>query len=157
MLWYFMAPSRQPEISGNSEIPEPEKRLLAGAEQRINRGMCALGILGVLACWLLRDWKWGAGFAVGATLSAINFHWLKAAVSGIADVATNPGDRQRSARASRSIFRFVLRYALIVVAAYVIFKSSFISLGAFFIGLFVFLGAILIEVAYEIYLGLRHS
>ena len=51
--------------------------------------------------------------------------------------------------------RFVLRYALIGLVGYAIFKSSFVSLGAFFLGLFLFIAAILAEVAYEIYRALR--
>ena len=53
------------------------------------------------------------------------------------------------------VLRVMLRYALIGVIGYVIFKSSFVSLSAFFIGLFLFLGAILIEMAYEVYSGFR--
>ena len=148
-----MEESPQGELS---EIPEPEKRLLAGAEQRISRGMWVLGVMGLLLCWLWYDWRWGAGFAIGAVLSALNFQWMKRAVWSLSEVAIAPDDKKRAARAGGSVIRFVLRYALIGAAAYVIFKSSFVSLGAFFLGLFLFVGAILVEVAYEIYLGFRY-
>jgi hypothetical protein len=51
--------------------------------------------------------------------------------------------------------RFVLRYALIGLVGYAIFKSSFVSLGAFFLGLFLFIAAILAEIVYEIYRAFR--
>jgi len=53
--------------------------------------------------------------------------------------------------------RFVLRYALIGLAGYAIFVSSLVSLGAFFLGLFLFIAAILAEVAYQIYGAFRRA
>jgi hypothetical protein len=53
------------------------------------------------------------------------------------------------------VARFVLRYALIGVAGYAIFRSSTLSLEAFFAGLFIAIGAILAEAAYQIYRGFR--
>lgn len=51
--------------------------------------------------------------------------------------------------------RFLFRYALIGLVGYAIFKSSLISLGAFFVGLFLFIAAILAEVAYQVYRAFR--
>jgi len=53
-----------------------------------------------------------------------------------------------------SAFRIMLRYALIGAAGYAIFVSSLISLEAFFAGLFLFVGAVLLEVCYELWRGL---
>lgn len=163
-------------------IPAAEAELLAGTERRINRAMWALGALGTMLCWLWRGWEWGAGFAVGAVLSALNFHWMKTAASALADAATAPSASTAAGQVSlpaatgqpadsasdptapataqpprsRGVWiRFVLRYALIGLVGYAIFKSSFVSLGAFFLGIFLFIAAILAEIAYQIYSAFR--
>lgn len=142
------APER--EQSG-SEIPEAEQRLLAGVEGRIARAMGVLALVGVAGFWLWRGGSWAAGFGIGAVLSALNFLWMKNAVSLLADaVSTHP---QPAKRQSGTVARFVLRYALIGVAGYAIFHSSAISLEAFFAGLFTAVGAILVEAAYQVYRG----
>ena len=141
----------------SSQIPAAEQALLAGAEQRIARGIWILGIAGIGVCWLWGGSRWGVGFTVGAVLSALNFHWMKGAVGTLADLASSQavqeaaGEPPRQPKTARVVARFVLRFALIGVAAYVIFQSSFISLGAFFAGLFLFLAAILAEVLYQVY------
>ncbi len=148
---------------GSSQIPAAEQALLAGVEQRIAKGIWVLGIVGIGACWLWGGWRWGAGFTVGAALSALNFHWMKGAVGTLADLASSQavqeaaGEPPSQTKTARVVARFVLRFALIGVAAYVIFKSSFVSLGAFFAGLFLFLAAILAEIAYQVYTAFRSN
>ncbi len=156
-------PNKDIVEEGSSQIPAAEQALLAGAEQRIGRGIWILGIAGIGACWLWGGWSWGVGFTVGAALSALNFHWMKGAVGTLADLASSQavqeaaGEPPRKPETAPVVIRFVLRFALIGIAGYVIFKSSFISLGAFFAGLFLFLAAILAEVAYQVFAAFRRS
>jgi len=65
------------------------------------------------------------------------------------------GSVARATRRKRAavLFRFLLRYALIVAAAYVIFRSSVLSLTAFLGGLFVFVAGVLAEMIYELATG----
>ncbi len=156
-------PSKDIVEEGSSQIPAAEQALLAGAELRIAQGIWVLGIVGIGVCWLWGGWSWSAGFMVGAALSALNFHWMKGAVGTLADLASSQavqeadGEPPRKPETAPVVIRFVLRFALIGIAGYVIFKSSFISLGAFFAGLFLFLAAILAEVAYQVYRAFRKS
>jgi hypothetical protein len=145
-----------------TEIPAAEMQLLAGVEPRIFRMTLALGAAGTLALWLWRGMGWAGGFAVGAALSALSFQWMKAAITAIADaIPAAAGSGEQPARprggAAGAIARFVLRYALIAIAGYVIFRSSVLSLPAFFIGLFVSIAAVLVEVAYQVYLAFRNG
>lgn len=153
-----MSDSAQAEYS---VIPPAEKKLLAGAERRMAAGMWVLGFAAAALCWLWQGWRTAGGFAVGAILSALNFHWMKTAVASLADLAAPPtagsGGPVPRPNTARVAIRLMLRYALIGVAGYAIFKSSFVSLGAFFLGLFLFLGAILVELAYEIYFAFRNA
>ncbi len=144
-------------------IPHKDEMFLSGAGRRMYRDMWVLGSAGVAVCWFWLGARWAAGFAAGAVLSALNFHWLCSAVSSIAEKLPGQGDGTADLRRARapgplgSAFRIMLRYALIGVVGYVIFMSSFVNLNAFFAGLFLFLGAVLIEAAYEIYCGLRSA
>ena len=138
-----------------SEIPEAEQKLLAGVEGRIARLMAVLAVAGTAGFWMWRGGSWAAGFFIGAVLSALNFLWMKNAVSLLAD-AVAP-ERPPAKGQAGTVARFVLRYALIGLAGYAIFHSSAISLGAFFAGLFTAVGAILAEAGYQVYRGFREQ
>jgi len=106
----------------------------------------------VLVALVLLIWKgaWHAGgFAIGAVLSILNFHWLKSAVDGL---AAHIGG-QKPVRARRLVAKWLLRYALIVATGYVILTSSVVSLWAFLGGLFVFVAGVLAEMIYELATG----
>ena len=147
-----------------TEIPAEEKRLLAGVEPRIFRTIWILAVVGTVAFWLWKGAGWAGGFAVGAALSALSFQWMKTAISTIADAitvaaatASSEASHSPRSRSAGAVARFVLRYALIALAGYVIFRSSVLSLAAFFAGLFVGIAAVLVEVAYQVYLGFRST
>ncbi len=137
------------------EIPTSEQRLLAGAERRIMIAMAIAGVSGFIGCWLWGGMRTAGGYAVGAALSALNLRGFISAANTLSALATAGQSDRRVRRPVRLAIRLLLRYALIAGAGYVIFKGSFFSLGAFFVGLFLFLGAILGEVAYEIYFACR--
>jgi ATP synthase I subunit len=148
--------------SETGPIPKEDQDFLAGAGRRMYRGMWVLGVAGVTVCWLSEGWRWAAGFAIGAALSALNFHWLHTVVASLSELlSAQRGEAPRARRgapgAAGSALRIVLRYALIAAAGYAIFVSSLVSLEAFFIGLFLFVGAVLVEAAYEIYCGFRSA
>jgi hypothetical protein len=146
-----------------STIPPAEQQLLAGVEPRIFRIMLALGIVGAAVFFLWRGAGWAGGFAVGAALSGLSFHWMKSAISTLTDSVAPSATAQSGERAPArprtggAVFRFVLRYALIGAVGYVIFRSSVLSLAAFFAGLFVAVAAVLVEIGYEVYLGFRRT
>jgi hypothetical protein len=152
---------------------------VASDEQFVDRALRRMygwmAACAVLAALVLLIWKgaWHAGgFAIGAVLSILNFHWLKSAVDGLAAHAASqraaggPGSAAVSAangvragrprsqvRVRRLVAKWLLRYALIVAAGYVILKSSVVSLWAFLGGLFVFVAGVLAEMIYELATG----
>jgi hypothetical protein len=154
----------QPQLVSTT-IPTEEQDLLAGVEPRILRITLVLGVLGAAAFWVWQGAAWGAGFAIGAALSALSFHWMKGAVHKIADAVLSPDggkdggrdERTRPRGAAGAMGRFILRYGLIGLVGYVIFRSSVISLAAFFAGLFVSIVAVLAEIGYQIYLSFRRA
>ena len=155
-------PMPDPDHSEPVPLPPDQEAFLAGSGRRLYRDMWVLGAVGVVACWLWHGWKWAGGFAAGAALSALNFHWMHSAVASLSDLFSTPGgktpaDRRPGPGPTGSAIRIMLRYALIAGAGYAIFVSSFVSLDAFLIGLFLFLGAVLVEAAYELYCGSRSA
>jgi hypothetical protein len=126
----------------------------ARALPRISRFMLALCVIGSAAAWVAYGWRAAAGFACGSAIAYLNFHWLKRAVNALADAVTQTGQRQSS---KGIVLRFLLRYVLMGLGAYVIFTVSPASLSWLFAGLFVPVGAIACEAAYEVYVTLTRG
>lgn len=108
------------------------------AADRIGRFMVVIGLLGTVAAFAARGWSWGAGFLLGSLISGLNFRWLKRLVDSL------------GGQHSRGTVFLAVRYLLLGGAAYVILRFSPISLTAVIVGLFVLIGAVFVEVVFEI-------
>ncbi len=126
----------------------------SGAYARIVRFMLALGMVTTIVVLARFGASVAAGFVVGCAVAFVNFHWLKRVVSALADRATATAERQSS---KGVVLRFLLRYFLIALGAYAIFKISQDSLYGLLAGLFLPVGAILMEAVYELYAALRRG
>jgi hypothetical protein len=126
----------------------------SGALRRIGRVMSVLAPLLVAAAW----WKFGPrsaiGFAFGCAIAYLNFYWLKRVIAGFADRATGTATSQSG---QGIVFRFLLRYVLMALGAYVIFTVSPASLNGLLAGLFLPVAAIGCEAAYELYAALARG
>lgn len=126
----------------------------ANAFRRIFVVMAALLIAGTPLLWVRYGRGVALSFVIGGAISLINFYWLKRALSAMVEAVAVQGKRRS---AGGIVLRFVLRYVLIGVAAYVIFKSSAMSFYGLCAGLSLPVGAVLIEAAYAIYGALRRG
>src|SRR5437588_5888180 len=139
--------------SAPREVPtqSPEDDFYSGAAARLPWFMAALTLTLTAAAW----WRFGhsdaLGFLVGSIIAFLNFYWLKSGVAALADRATNSGKAQSGAGI---ILRFLLRYVLMGAAAYGILTSFPASLRGLLAGLFLPVGAIACEAAYETYVAL---
>jgi ATP synthase I subunit len=122
--------------------------------RRIIGYMLALLIAGAPLLWARYGRGMAFSFTIGGVISLINFYWLKRVLAAMVDAVALSG-KKRSA--GGIVLRFVLRYVLIGVAAYVIFKSSAMSLYGLCAGLSLPVGAVLIEAAYAMYGALRRG
>lgn len=135
----------QPGLAPKPEIAED---FYAGALDRIRRFMGALAAPLIVGAW----WKFGLrsaiGVAVGCIIAYVNFYWLKRVISGFVDRAAGATTSQ-----SRDgiVSRFLLRYVLMAVGAYVILTVSPASLNGLLAGLFLPVAAIACEAVYEVY------
>jgi small-conductance mechanosensitive channel len=126
----------------------------SGALERIRRFMLVVAVVLTAACWLRFGWRLALGFAAGSAIAYLNFFWLKRIVSALADKVTHTGERQ----SGRGVFlRFLLRYFLMGLGAYVIFRVSPASLYGLLAGLFLPVAGITCEAAYEVYVALRRG
>jgi len=130
------------------DTSSPADSFYSGALVRISRSMVALAVIATTAALLRWGWRIALGFACGAVIAQLNFHWLKRVVGELADRATEAGN---SKPARGMIVRFLLRYFLMAVAAYAIFTVSRASLYGLFAGLFLPVAGIACEAAYEVY------
>jgi hypothetical protein len=135
----------------NADADSRAEYFYSGAVARISRFMVALAIILSGAGWLHFGWRVVLGFACGCAIAYLNFYWLERVVSALADRATQTVYRQSS---GGIVFRFLVRYFLMAVAAYAIFSVSPASLYGLFAGLFLPVGGIACEAGYELYVAL---
>jgi hypothetical protein len=87
----------------------------------------------------------GAGFAIGAAISAVNYRLLNRTVDLI-----GTGERPRKP----SVALLALRYLILGASGYVIVTYLELNAPAVFIGLLVSVAAVILEILYElIYAG----
>jgi hypothetical protein len=127
------------------------ERFYSGALRRI--GTCMLVLTPILVVAIA--WRFGfrpaIGFACGCVIAYVNFHWLKRVIAGFVDRATGAAESQSG---SGIVFRFLFRYVLMALGAYVILTVSPASLNGLLAGLFLPVAAIACEAAYEVYAAL---
>jgi hypothetical protein len=119
---------------------------------RIQRFIIFLGIAALITAQAMFGWRIALGFALGGSIAYLNFHWLKKIVGSIADLTVQSG---KPASGRGVVHRFVLRYFLMALVAFVILAVSRPSLYGLFAGLFLPVAAILCEAGYETYRAVR--
>jgi hypothetical protein len=137
--------------AGSAAQTETAEQFYSRIFRRLMSTMAALALLLTPAVWIRFQSRAGLSFAAGALISILNFYWLALTVRAAGAKAEASGGK--SGRAGVMV-RFFLRYLLIALAAYVIFRSSD-SLYGLFAGLSLPVAAILIEAGLEIYSALR--
>ena len=133
-----MAPDPQP----------PDDDFYSRALERIQRMMIVFGVVALITGWGYFGWRIALGVALGGSIAYLNFYWLKKVVAGIADLTIQSGN---PASSRGVVHRFLLRYFLMALVAFVILSVSRESLYGLFAGLFLPVAAILCEAAYEAY------
>jgi hypothetical protein len=114
--------------------------LLDAALVRMYRVMAGIGAGGALGLAAATGWPAGAGFALGAAVSCLNFRWLKQIVEALG------GGRVKR----RLAILMGLRYLLMGLGAYVIVSFTPISLPAALAGLFVAPAAVVVEILFQL-------
>jgi hypothetical protein len=122
-------------------MADPEDRLFDRAIWRIRLTITVLSVGGSLAALMWGGVAAGAGFAVGAAVSSLNFRWLHHVVDTIGG--------KRRARARTAVLAG-LRYLLLGAGLYVIVRFFRINVLAGLLGLFVSVAAVILEMLYQL-------
>jgi len=142
--------------------PQPDAHASAAADvfysKAIDRIRHSIIILGAVAFPLI-GLRYGVlsagGFLLGVVISYVNFHWLTKAVNALADRIAVDSNRNESG--SGIVFRFMVRYLLIGLAAYVTFVSWPQAFRGLLIGLCLPVAGMMGEAAFETYVALRRG
>ena len=111
---------------------------LPGIEARMLRWTIALAILGVIPILVIWRFQVALAFAIGATLGALNFHWLWQTGRVLMESQT--------ARVPRmTIFLIILRYPLSFAGLFILCYTRWLSPLPVIAGLFVPSGGVLLE------------
>lgn len=127
--------------------PEVVEAFYASVLGRIHWLMPVLSVIGTAVAWLRAGCAVAVGFALGCTVAYINFQWL-------AHLAHTLGERVVCTRAGENGFAvvalFLMRYALLAFAGYVVSRFSLHGFYGMMAGWFLPTVAILCEAAFEI-------
>jgi|ERR1700683_4517237 len=122
---------------------------LSRAVKRIEYLTLAVGVAGALYLTFTRNWRYGLGFAAGSVLSWLNYRWLRAGVLAATSVqATTSNEAPPPVRRAPFVLKFAARFALLLLAVYVILTRSFLPASAVLAGLFCAVAAVLLQMVY---------
>jgi hypothetical protein len=125
----------------------------AAAERRVEWLTATLGAVGAAFAFFRWGLAWGAGVALGAAVTWINFRWLKVGVGALVNASVAQADAER-ARIPQGVYvKFFARYALLLVVVYVILSRSLLPVAALIGGLFAAVAAVLVELMWELVTG----
>jgi len=126
----------------------------AHAIPRMLRTMLVVGVLLLGPVYWYYGWAGAIGVAAGSAVSYINFRTLVRGVEALGDRIVN----QRSTeRGWAVVARFLVRYGLVGIGAYAIFKSSGLAFCGFLWGLSLPVAAMMAEAGVEAYVAFRRK
>jgi ATP synthase I chain len=125
----------------------------SGIERRFQRNTYVVIGLATSAGWFLAGWRMTLGALLGGALCLFNIRWLKGSVRAILSkaVVTQSG-RVPPFTASKLILRYFVIAIVMVVA---LLTGYFHPLGIA-IGFAAFVGGVMIEAAYQLYLFFKY-
>lgn len=142
---------------GNPETPAADLRLesiYARAIPRMRRIMLVASVVLLVPAFWFYGWGGAIGFAAGAAVSYINFLALSRGVEGLAERIINQHSQEKG---RKIVLRFLMRYGLVAVVAYAIFKGSALAFRGFLWGLCLPVAAMMIEAGVEAYAAFRRN
>jgi hypothetical protein len=120
-------------------------------ERRFQRNTFAVIIVALAAGWFWSGWRMALGVLLGGALSLFNKRWLQGSVRAILSHAVIMQDGRVPPFAAS---KFILRYLVIaIVIGVAIWSGKFHALGIG-IGFAAFVGGVMIEAGYLLYLSL---
>jgi hypothetical protein len=125
------------------------------AEKRIEWLTLGLGAVAAVYASIRWEWRAGAGVALGALLMWLNFRWLKQGVGALVAVSTAQAGSGHARVPIGVYLKFFGRFALLLGVVYVILSRSILPAAAVLGGLFSLVGAVMLEMIFELLRGKR--
>jgi len=123
----------------------------AAAERRIEYVTLAIGAAATIAALVVWSAYAAAGIAVGAVLGWLNYRWLKQGVGALAGLAKAQQGAEK-VRVPRSVyFKFIGRYVLLIVVAYVILTRLKVPVESLLAGFGALVVAVLGEIIWQLF------
>lgn len=125
----------------------------AAAERRIEYFTAGIGAATAIAVAIHWGVKSGLGVATGSALSWINYRWMKQGVSTLAKLSALQTGAEKARVPASVYFKFVGRYALLIVAAYVILRGFSLPAASVLAGFFAVVAAVIVELIGQLFRG----
>jgi hypothetical protein len=136
-----------------ARIDSPEgETFYANAIPRMLRTMLVVSVLLLVPVFWLYGWAGLIGVAAGCSVSYVNFRVLTRGVEALADRVVNRASQEKG---RVIVFRFLIRYGLVAIVAYAIFKGSALAFRGFLWGLCLPVAAMMIEAGVEAWVAFR--
>lgn len=117
----------------------------SAAERRIEYWTIAIGAAAAASAAVFWSASAGGGVAIGAAFSWINFRWMRRGIETLARVSIAQQAAEKPQVPRRVYFQMIGRYALLILAAYVILRGFGSMVDGFLCGLFAAVAAVLLE------------
>jgi ATP synthase I chain len=124
-----------------------------GIERRFQRNTYIL--IGVIASagWFLSGWRMTLGALLGGALCLFNLRWLSGSVRAMVSKAVVA---QNGRVPPFTASKFILRYFIVASAIAIAFSTGYFHLLGIGIGFAAFVGGVMIEAAYQLFLFPKH-
>ena len=140
--------------TSNSDESAPLDSFYARAIPRMLKIMVVVSVLLLGPVFWLYGWAGAIGVAAGSAVSYINFRTLIRGVEALGDRIVN---QQSKERGWTIVLRFLVRYGLVGMVAYAIFKSSALAFRGFLWGLCLPVAAMMAEAGIEAWVAFRRD
>jgi len=128
-----------PDAIGEDNFTDP-----AQVERRVWRNIFIVIALGLIAALLFAEWSFTLGLGLGGALAIFNYKWMHASLREVLE----SGD---SKAAPGAVMKFVVRWFVIGVIAYMAYGTGYFDPIAILAGLFAPAIAVIIEAGYVTY------
>ncbi len=123
------------------------------AERRIEYLTIGAGLITAVVSLVVWGPKAAASLAAGAALSWLNFRWMKQGVTALVPLASAQAGAEKVRIPKKVYLKFLGRYALLLVVAYVILSRLRLPATFLIAGLFAVVAAVLLEMIFELFAG----
>lgn len=126
-------------------MTESNTEFYTAAERRIEYFAAAIGAVGTVVALIFWGRREGAGVAVGAAISWLNYRWMRLGVATMVRVSKAQAGAEKVRVPVGTYFRVVGRYALLVIGAYVMLHSFKLPIISLLVGFSAALAGVLAE------------